>query len=222
MEGGILIILSIEGTQFHISLSRFKNTTPFSFAGGISNGFFARTDSQFFENWLISVFKEFHRISNPLAWWLLWSDWRTISVYNSALFKSAIDYYDQRWVSQVVIHDREMIGLGRPFRNQTDWIAIIRGKKSSSKIIVPKNQPNIIKSYWYYGKHPYHPSEKSVEVAEKFIKWFSKEGDIILDAFLGAGSIAIACRNSKRKFIGIDIYEPYCKISRERLTQGVL
>jgi len=195
---------------------------PFSFAGGISNGFSARADSQFFEHWLISIFKEFHRISKPSAWWLLWSDWRTISVYNSALFKSAIDYYDQRWVSQVIIHDREMIGMGKPFRNQTDWLAVIRGKKSSSRITVPKNQANIIKSYWYYGKHPNHPSEKSIKIAEKLIKWFSNKDDIILDSFVGAGTVAIACSNLDRKFIGIDNSEDYCKIAEERLVQGVL
>lgn len=195
---------------------------PFSFAGGISNGFSSRADSQFFEHWLTSVFKEFYRISNPLAWWILWSDWRTMSVYNSALSKSAIDYYNQRWVSQVVIHNRDMVGMGRPFRNQTDWVAVIRGKKSSSKLNIPKNQPNIIKSYWYYGKHPNHPSEKSLSIAKKFISWFSNENNLIFDPFLGSGTTAEACKLSHRNFIGIEINPEYCKIAEERLAQRVL
>jgi site-specific DNA-methyltransferase (adenine-specific) len=55
----------------------------------------------------------------------------------------------------------------------------------------------------------FHPTQKPVELAEYFIKTYSNENDIILDNCMGSGSTGIACLNTKRKFIGIEINEEY-------------
>ena len=119
---------------------------PFAFAGGISNGLSSVADSQFFEYWLSGVFRLLHAVSSPESAWLLWCDWRTASIYDRVLARAA-ERYDSRSVSQVIVHDREMVGMGSPFRNQTDWIALVRGKKTDFKERIPKNQPNIVRSY---------------------------------------------------------------------------
>ena len=195
---------------------------PFAFAGGISNGFASRADSQFFEAWLASVFADLHKTSRPESAWALWCDWRTAAIYDEVLARSAADYYDQRRVSQVVIHDREMVGMGSPFRNQLDWIAIVRGKKTDFKERIPKNQPNIIREYWYYGKHDFHPAEKSPTVAAMFIEWLSDGDGTTLDPFMGSGTTLRAAKDLGRKAIGIEIEERYCEIAANRLRQEVL
>jgi DNA modification methylase len=192
---------------------------PFSFTGGFSNGFASRTDSQFFETWLEIIFKELQRASKPTAAWCLWCDWRTAAIYDEVLGKSAEDYYDQRRVSQVLIHDREMVGMGSPFRNQLDWIAIVRGKHTDFAERIPKNQPNIIREYFYYGKHEYHPSEKSVSVATKLVNWLSDKDATILDPFCGGGTTLVAAKYSNRYSIGIEIEEKYCEIAAKRCMQ---
>jgi len=194
---------------------------PFAFCGGISNGFASRADSQFFECWLKEIFTLLHKKSTPESAWALWCDWRTAAIYDEVLGASAEDYYDQRRVTQVVIHDREMVGMGSPFRNQTDWIAIIRGKHTEFKNRIPKNQPNIFREYWYYGKHTNHPSEKSPEVGKKFIVWLSDQDGTILDPFMGSGTILVAAKSLGRKVIGIEIEQKYCDIAIERLKHGV-
>jgi len=45
------------------------------------------------------------------------------------------------------------------------------------------------------------------------------EKDIVLDCFMGSGSTAVACVNTKRQFVGIEISEDYCKIAEERLSK---
>ena len=67
-----------------------------------------------------------------------------------------------------------------------------------------------------------HPTQKPVELISYLIKTYSNENDIILDPFLGSGTTAVACKQLKRNFIGIEISEKYCEIARERLRQEVL
>lgn len=195
---------------------------PFAFAGGISNGIRSVADAQFFEHWLGSVFRLLHAQSRPSAAWFLWCDWRTAAAYDRVLSKTALDGYDARCVSQVLIHDREMVGMGSPFRNQTDWIALVRGKNTDFADRIPTNQPNILRSYWYYGKHDNHPSEKDPAIAAQLAKWISDEGGLVLDPFAGSGSTLLGCKNTGRKAVGIELDERYCETAARRLSQEVL
>ena len=62
-----------------------------------------------------------------------------------------------------------------------------------------------------------HPSPKPKSFVKELVKMFSKEEDIILDPFIGSGSTAMACRYSKRNFIGFEIEEKYCNVAKKRL-----
>lgn len=192
---------------------------PFAMAGGISNGRRSQTDSQFFELWLVTVFKELYRVSKPEAAWVFWGDWRTSALYDTALQKASPNQYDARWVSQIVIHDREMVGMGSPFRNQTDWLALVRGPKTDFSDRIPKNQPNVIRSYWYYGKHDNHPSEKDPKIARKLVEWLSDENEIILDCFMGSGTTGVAALEAGRRFVGIEKEESYFAVADSRLNE---
>jgi len=55
-----------------------------------------------------------------------------------------------------------------------------------------------------------------------FIKINTKEGDIVLDPFMGTGTVAKACKELKREFIGFEINPEYIKTSNKRLSQEVL
>jgi site-specific DNA-methyltransferase (adenine-specific) len=59
------------------------------------------------------------------------------------------------------------------------------------------------------GKNRFHPTQKSLILFEELIKKHSNENDIILDTFLGGGTTAIACKNTKRKFKGCEISTDY-------------
>ena len=61
------------------------------------------------------------------------------------------------------------------------------------------------------GKSRFHPTQKSLLLFEELIRKHSNEGDIILDTFLGSGTTALACKNTKRNFMGCEISEEYYK-----------
>lgn len=59
------------------------------------------------------------------------------------------------------------------------------------------------------GKNRFHPTQKSLVLFEELIKKHSNENDTILDTFLGSGTTAIACKNTKRNFKGCEISKEY-------------
>lgn len=65
----------------------------------------------------------------------------------------------------------------------------------------------------------YHPTQKPVLLLEDLIKTFSNEGDLVVDLTAGSFSTAIACINTKRKFIGIEKDENYFNIGKERIKK---
>lgn len=71
-----------------------------------------------------------------------------------------------------------------------------------------------------YAKKSGHPYEKPKELIKYLLK--NIKSDIIFDPFLGSGTIALAAKELGRKFIGIEISEPYCRIAKKRLAQDYL
>lgn len=71
------------------------------------------------------------------------------------------------------------------------------------------------------GKSPkrQHPTQKPVELMRQIILDYSKEGDLILDPFMGSWTTARACKDLGRNFVGFELSEDYCKIGEERLRQ---
>lgn len=64
---------------------------------------------------------------------------------------------------------------------------------------------------------PIHPTQKPVELLEWLVKTYSNEGETILDNCMGSGSTGVACVNTNRKFIGIELDENYFNIAKERI-----
>lgn len=62
-----------------------------------------------------------------------------------------------------------------------------------------------------------HPTQKPVELLEWLIKTFSNEGNIILDNCMGSGSTGVACMNTNRNFIGIELDKYYFGVAKERI-----
>ena len=59
------------------------------------------------------------------------------------------------------------------------------------------------------GKNRFHPTQKSLSLFEELITKHSNQNDVVLDTFLGGGTTAIACKNTKRKFKGCEISTEY-------------
>ena len=63
-----------------------------------------------------------------------------------------------------------------------------------------------------------HPTQKPVALLEYLIKTYTNEGDLVLDNCMGSGSTGVACINTNRNFIGIELDEKYFKIANDRIN----
>jgi len=67
-------------------------------------------------------------------------------------------------------------------------------------------------------KDKYHPTQKPIALFEFLVKTYTNEGETVLDNCIGAGTTAIACKNTNRNFIGIEQEQKYVDIGNERLN----
>ena len=81
-----------------------------------------------------------------------------------------------------------------------------------------------LKSKWYLGainqrdKKLYnHPTIKPLDLVERHIKETTQVGDVVLDAFLGSGTTAVACKELERNFIGFEINPKFYETANARL-----
>ncbi len=65
-----------------------------------------------------------------------------------------------------------------------------------------------------------HPSQKPIKLIEMLVLFSTREGDKVLDPFLGSGTTALACQNLKRNFAGIEIEQKYIEIAKNRLREN--
>ena len=88
---------------------------------------------------------------------------------------------------------------GRRLRNGFRYADIIKANRTNNKL---------------------HPTQKPVDLLELFIKQSTNNNEIILDGFMGSGSTGVACINTNRKFIGIELDENYFNISKQRIEEA--
>ena len=65
-----------------------------------------------------------------------------------------------------------------------------------------------------------HPTQKPVELMEYLIKTYTNEGETVLDNTMGSGSTGVACVNTNRNFIGIELDEKYFEIAKQRISEA--
>jgi site-specific DNA-methyltransferase (adenine-specific) len=67
-----------------------------------------------------------------------------------------------------------------------------------------------------------HPSPKPLGLIEQVVCRLTRPGDIVLDPFMGSGTTGVACLQTGRNFVGIEIDPVYCAIAKERLAKAEL
>lgn len=69
------------------------------------------------------------------------------------------------------------------------------------------------------NKNRLHPTQKPVKLLEYLIKTYTNEMETVLDNCMGSGSTGVACINTNRKFIGIELDKHYFEISEKRIKE---
>lgn len=103
-----------------------------------------------------------------------------------------------------------------------EFIVYVRGKGATFNNDTPyEYKKKIYTSPVVSNKNRLHPTQKSVVHIQQYIKLHTKENDVVLDPFMGSGTTAIACINTDRRFIGIEIDENYYNIASQRIEKAL-
>jgi site-specific DNA-methyltransferase (adenine-specific) len=107
----------------------------------------------------------------------------------------------------------------------------IKNRNSKSNILnsEPKQRKNLDTKFTNYPKSlliysretGFHPTQKPIALLEYLIKTYTNEGDTVLDNCMGSGSTGVACVNTNRNFIGMELNENYFNIAKKRIEGGV-
>jgi DNA modification methylase len=70
-------------------------------------------------------------------------------------------------------------------------------------------------------KDKLHPTQKPVALLEYLIKTYTNEGDMVLDNTMGSGTTGVACINTNRNFIGMELDDKYFEIAKARINEAI-
>ena len=99
------------------------------------------------------------------------------------------------------------------YMKNAEFIVMLR--KGGAKYINNQGTKQIIQVNNVRNKQ--HPTEKPIDLMKILIENSTNENDIVLDPFMGSGSTGVACVNTNRNFIGIEMDDNYFKIASERI-----
>ena len=71
------------------------------------------------------------------------------------------------------------------------------------------------------NKNRLHPTQKPVALLEYLVKTYTNPGDMVLDNCMGSGSTGVACVNTGRCFIGMELEEKYFETAKQRIEKAV-
>jgi site-specific DNA-methyltransferase (adenine-specific) len=84
-----------------------------------------------------------------------------------------------------------------------------------------KSPTNILKFGFDKNEGGLHEAQKPVALLEYLIRLTTKEGQVVLDPFVGSGSTAVASKNLQRKYIAFEMSDKYCHIAKERVARDI-
>jgi DNA modification methylase len=110
-----------------------------------------------------------------------------------------------------VVAARNLNGMTRSPLGFGNWLACVVAA------VRPVKQGVTFFEFVVNGDKPDHPSPKPLDYMRKLIVRLTNPGDTILDPFMGSGTTGVACVQTGRNFIGIEIDPGYFEIAKRRI-----
>ena len=166
-------------------------------------------------NWFPDWIKEIDRVSKDDAHLYIFCSHHKVD-----FFKSEIEKF--RKVKNILIWEKNNHGSGDLLGDYAPKYEMVLFCSNGDKKLNGGRDANIIKAN--RTQNNLHPTEKPVNLMEYFVSKSSNENDLVLDTFAGSGSTLVACKNTKRNFIGFEIEKTYIDTINKRLqsVQGSL
>ena len=132
-----------------------------------------------------------------------------------AVFYKKLPTYNPQFTVGNPLHGKGKSYLEKPPVHQnTHGYNVMEDDREGSTEKYPTSIISVQKPHPSKAKHR---TEKPVELLEWLIKTYTNEGETVLDNCMGCGSTGVACENTKRNFVGIELDEKYFEISKKIL-----
>ncbi len=129
--------------------------------------------------------------------------------------KNPRDYY---FNTKAVMMKRKILAPYRIDGKAKGWRTEANG---NFRLTYPSNfWDDISIPFWSMPENTVHPTQKSEKLYAKLILASSKEGDMVLDPFLGSGTASVVAKKLNRKYCGIELNEEYCLLAEKRLKMA--
>ena len=100
------------------------------------------------------------------------------------------------------------------------------GKQYEIAFLVNKGRKKFngkrITDVWFFdrvaGRKQIHQNQKPIELIKQCIEKHSKDDDVVFDGFIGSGTTAVACIETRRHYIGFELDEKYFNIAQQRIN----
>lgn len=115
---------------------------------------------------------------------------------------------------------------GKPYtdkrRKRKRTSGVMGGEVTPKTDIVNKGErfPSSVQVFSNGNNHSMHPTQKPVALLEYLIKTYTNENETVLDNCMGSGSTGVACVNTNRNFIGMELEEKYFDIAEQRIMEA--
>ncbi len=162
-------------------------------------------------SWLFPSFVEIWRVLKPDSFCVSFYGWP-----HSDLFVGTWKAIGFRVVSHFAFVKR-VWGLGRFTRSRHETAYLLaKGRPQPPEAAIA----DVIE--WQREPDAVHPNQKPVDALYPLLSAFTREGDCVLDPFMGSGSTLRAAKDFGLRAIGIEIEKHYCDVAVQRMAQGVL
>jgi DNA modification methylase len=187
----------------------------------LSHFFFDDYSDEEYANLVNKSCAEYYRILKKNKPLYIFINWKSLCIWLNALKKVGFS------VKNVIVWDKKIHGLNWQYYSYTYELIIFAVKGE----FIPNNKGYGDKYYqdvWHIERNlnnqsekvSHHETEKPVKIINIILKHSTKEGDIVLDPFLGSGTTAVACINLGRNFIGFEINKEYCDVANKRIAEA--
>ncbi len=154
------------------------------------------------------LFDEVYRVLKRDTHFYLFCDATTMFVAKPLAEKSGFRFW------KPLIWDKVKIGMGYHYRARYECILFFeKGKRKLADLSVPDilTAPRVYRGY---------PAEKPSEVSEILIRQSTEPGALVVDPFMGSGSVGVAAVTSGRDFAGSDICDEALEVTEQRLLEA--
>lgn len=124
-------------------------------------------------------------------------------------------------IKNIIIWDKLNGGMGDTSTTYAPRYEILFYCEKGKTKIKGKRYDDIWQFAKIKSKIQVHQNQKPIEILERCIINHSNENDVIFDGFMGSGSTGVACVNTNRNFIGIELDKTYFDIASKRINEQI-